>query len=181
MWTTHWRSDLQLCSIFIPAMTVKLSVWICISAWSKKRPFQGLGAGEHNQVTPRWCSFLGKGSHSSHLSSSDSRAVLLACLLYRETGCSQNHRMVWVGRDLTDIWFQPPCHGQGHLPLEQGAQSSIQPGLEHCQGGGSHNFSGQPAPVSRHASTNVKRGAGLIYRMLLVFFPEERSWMHSHF
>jgi len=28
----------------------------------------------------------------------------------------------------------PPCHGQGHLPPAQGAQSSIQPGLEHCQG-----------------------------------------------
>jgi len=33
------------------------------------------------------------------------------------------------------IWFQPPCHQQGHLPPAQGAQSSIQPGLEHCQGG----------------------------------------------
>jgi len=27
-----------------------------------------------------------------------------------------------------------PCHGQGHLPLDQVVQSSIQPGLEHCQG-----------------------------------------------
>ena len=41
------------------------------------------------------------------------------------------------------IWFQPPCHEQGHLPLDQVAQSSIQPGLEHCQGGSSHSFSGQ--------------------------------------
>jgi len=23
------------------------------------------------------------------------------------------------------IWFQPPCHEQGHLPLDQVAQSSI--------------------------------------------------------
>lgn len=22
---------------------------------------------------------------------------------------------------LKTIWFQPPCHGQGHLPLEQAA------------------------------------------------------------
>jgi len=44
----------------------------------------------------------------------------------------------WFGLEgtLKIIWFQLPCHGQGHLPLEQGAQSSIQPGLEHFQGGG---------------------------------------------
>jgi len=30
------------------------------------------------------------------------------------------------------IQFQPPCRGQGHLPLGQVAQSPIQPGLEHC-------------------------------------------------
>jgi len=34
------------------------------------------------------------------------------------------------------IWFQSPCHEQGHLPPDQVAQSSIQPGPEHCQGGG---------------------------------------------
>jgi len=33
---------------------------------------------------------------------------------------------------LKTIWFQPPCHEQGHLPLDQ---SSIQPGLEPCRGG----------------------------------------------
>jgi len=43
-----------------------------------------------------------------------------------------------------------PCREQGHLPLDQVAQSSIQPGLEHCQGGGSHSFSGQPVPVFHH-------------------------------
>jgi len=48
------------------------------------------------------------------------------------------------------IQFQLPCHGQGHLPLEQVAQSPIQPGLEHCQGGGSHSFSGQQVPVPHH-------------------------------
>jgi len=48
------------------------------------------------------------------------------------------------------IWFQPPCHEQGHLPLEQVTQSSIQPGLEHCQGGGSHSFSGQPVSVPHY-------------------------------
>jgi len=39
---------------------------------------------------------------------------------------------------------------QGHLPLDHVAQSSIQPGLEHCQGRGSHSFSGQPVPVFNH-------------------------------
>jgi len=27
------------------------------------------------------------------------------------------------------IWFQPPCHEQGHLSPDQVAQSSVQPGL----------------------------------------------------
>ena len=55
----------------------------------------------------------------------------------------------WQGLEgtLKPIWFQPPCHEQGHLPPDQVAQSSIQPGLEHCKGGGSHSFSGQPVPV----------------------------------
>lgn len=29
----------------------------------------------------------------------------------------------------------PPCSEQGHLALDQVAQSSIQPGLQHFQGG----------------------------------------------
>jgi len=39
--------------------------------------------------------------------------------------------MVWVGRDLQRSSSPTPCHGQGHLPLDQVAQSPIQPGLEH--------------------------------------------------
>jgi len=31
------------------------------------------------------------------------------------------------------IEFQLPCHGLGHFPLDQVAQSPIQPGLEHFQ------------------------------------------------
>jgi len=45
---------------------------------------------------------------------------------------------------------QPPCSEQGHLQLDQVAQSPVQPGLEHFQGGGSHNFSGEPVPVFHH-------------------------------
>jgi len=58
----------------------------------------------------------------------------------------------WFGLEgtLMIIWFHPLCHGQGYLPLDQAAQSSIQPGLGHCQGGGSHSFSGQPGPVFHH-------------------------------
>jgi len=51
---------------------------------------------------------------------------------------------------LNIIWFQPPCHDQGHLPLDQSAQSSIQPGLEYFQGGGIRSLSGQQVPVFRH-------------------------------
>ena len=39
----------------------------------------------------------------------------------------------WLGLEgtLKITWFQPPCHEQGHLPPDQVAQSSIQPGLRH--------------------------------------------------
>ena len=68
--------------------------------------------------------------------------------------CScRNHRIIeWFGLEgtLKIIWFQPPCHQQGHLPPDQVAQSSVQPGLEPCQGGGSHSCSGQPGPGFHH-------------------------------
>jgi len=67
-----------------------------------------------------------------------------------------NHRIIErlvLEGTLKIIWFQPPCHEQGHLPPDQVAQSSIQPGLEHCQAGGSHSFSGQPVPVFHHPGT----------------------------
>jgi len=63
------------------------------------------------------------------------------------------HRIIeWFGLEgtLKIIEFQPPCQEQGHLPPNQVAQSSIQPGLEHFQGGGIHTFSGQPGPVFHH-------------------------------
>ena len=43
-------------------------------------------------------------------------------------------------------WFQPPCRGQGHLPLDQVVQSPVQPGLEHCQGGASTASLGNLCP-----------------------------------
>jgi len=42
---------------------------------------------------------------------------------------------------------QPPCNKQGHLLLDQAAQSPIQPNLECFQGWGIHHLSGQPVPV----------------------------------
>jgi len=58
--------------------------------------------------------------------------------------------MVWVGQDFKYHPVPTPCHRQGHFPLDQVAQSHIQPGLEHFQGGGTHSFSGQPVPSPHH-------------------------------
>jgi len=46
--------------------------------------------------------------------------------------------------------FQPPCHGQGHIPPDQGALSPIQAGPEPCQGVGSQSFSAQRGPGPHH-------------------------------
>lgn len=37
--------------------------------------------------------------------------------------------MIWIGRDLKDILFQPHCHRQRHL-LDHVAQSPVQAGLD---------------------------------------------------
>ena len=63
---------------------------------------------------------------------------------------SQNHSMVWLGRDLEDHLVPKPCHGQGRLPPDQVAPRPSQPGLEHCQGWGIHNLCGQPVPGPHH-------------------------------
>jgi len=39
---------------------------------------------------------------------------------------SQNHRMVWVGRDLQDDLVPTPFYRQGHLPPDLVAQSSLE-------------------------------------------------------
>jgi len=58
--------------------------------------------------------------------------------------------MLWVGRDISDLLVPALCYGQGHLPLNQVAQSPIQAGLECFQGWGIYNLSGQPVLVSHH-------------------------------
>ena len=44
----------------------------------------------------------------------------------------------------------PPCSEQGHLQLDQVAQSPVQPGLECFQGWGLHYLSGKPVSVFHH-------------------------------
>ena len=50
----------------------------------------------------------------------------------------------------TIVEFQPPCYVYGHQPLDQAAQSHIQPGLECLQQQGIHNLPGQPVLVCHH-------------------------------
>jgi len=60
------------------------------------------------------------------------------------------HRIIeWFRLEgtLKNTSFQTPCHGQGHLSLDQAAQSHIQLALEHVQGVGIHSSSGQLVPV----------------------------------
>ena len=63
--------------------------------------------------------------------------------------------MAWVGRDLKDHQAPIPCHTQGHQPPhlipDQAAKGPIQSGLEHLQGRGIHNLSGQPVPAPHHS------------------------------
>ena len=55
----------------------------------------------------------------------------------------ESYRIIeWPGLKRTKIiiQFQPPCCVQGHQPLDQAAQSHIQPGFECLQGWGIHNL-----------------------------------------
>jgi len=47
-------------------------------------------------------------------------------------------------------WFQTTCNEQGHLALDQVAQSPIQPDLECFQGWGIYHLSGKPVPEFQH-------------------------------
>lgn len=63
---------------------------------------------------------------------------------------SKDHWIIeWFGLEWTlkIIFFQSPCHRQGHLQLHQVAQSPIDPGLEQFQGWVFHHLSWQPVPV----------------------------------
>lgn len=55
--------------------------------------------------------------------------------------------MFWVGRNHKDCLVPTSLPWQRHPPLDHAAPSPIQFGLEHFQGGGIRNFSGQHVPV----------------------------------
>jgi len=55
--------------------------------------------------------------------------------------------MAWVEKDHNDHLVSPPCYMQGHQPVDQAAQSHIQPSLECLQGWGIHSLLGQCVPV----------------------------------
>jgi len=68
------------------------------------------------------------------------------------------------------IEFQPPCCMQGHQPLDQVAQSHIQPGLECLQGWGIHTLLGQPV----QCVTTL-----CVEKLLPKSIPKVSLWKHS--
>ena len=63
--------------------------------------------------------------------------------------------MAWIGRGFKDHQVPTPLLQAG-LPtatsvLDQIVQGPIQPELEHLQGWGIHNLSGQPVPTPHHS------------------------------
>jgi len=81
-----------------------------------------------------------------------------ACDYHIQRDFSSGHRITeWHALQGTSriMKLQLPCHRQGRQPprtvLDQAAQDPIQPGLEHLQGWGIHNLSGQPVPAPHHS------------------------------
>ena len=74
------------------------------------------------------------------------------CKAPSETSGLQNQILECFGLERTfrGHLAQPPCSEQGHIPLDQVAQSPIQPDLECFQAWGLHYLSGQPIPVFYH-------------------------------
>ena len=69
-----------------------------------------------------------------------------------------NHRIIeWFELEATFKYrlVQLLFHGQGHLSLDQVAQSPVLPDLEHFQWWGIHNFSGQPVLVFHQQEENL--------------------------
>jgi len=85
------------------------------------------------------------------IQSSQTSCIGVACLCMLE---SYNHRIIeCFGLEGTfkGHLVQHSRNEQGHLQLDQVAQSSVQPDLECFRGWGLHYLSGQYVPVSHHS------------------------------
>ena len=79
--------------------------------------------------------------------------TLVRPLTFPTTTQNQNYRIIeQFGLEGTfkAHLVHPSCSEQGHLPLDQVAQSLIQPDLKCYQGWGIHNFAGQPVALFHH-------------------------------
>jgi len=73
-------------------------------------------------------------------------------LLPRRVITESQNGLGWKGPQ--GSWISNPPARQGHQPphlLDQVAQGPIQPGLEHLQGQGIYNLSGQPVPAPHYS------------------------------
>ena len=68
----------------------------------------------------------------------------------RDIELQKYHRMNRIRRDGNDQIAPTSCCGQGCHSPDQGAQGSIQLGLEHLQGQGIQSFSGEPVPLPHY-------------------------------
>jgi len=78
--------------------------------------------------------------------------VLLEGKAHCSTITESQNSLGWKGPQGSRI-SNPPArqgHQSPHL-LDQAAQGPIQPGLEHLQGRGIYNLSGQPIPAPHHS------------------------------
>jgi len=98
---------------------------------------------------------------------------LRACSLQIFESFLQTHRRIIECFGLEGTFrchpAQPPCSEQGHLQLDQVAQSPVQPGLGCFQGWGLHCLSGQPVPVFQHP--HCKKFLPYIQSKSTLFYP----------
>jgi len=94
-----------------------------------------------------------------------------------------NHSTIeWAGLEVTfkGHLAQHPCSEQGHLQLDQVAQSPIQPDLECFQAQGIDHLSGQPVPVFHHPHCkkflpSIQSKSTLLYPCPITTGPIKRS------
>jgi len=98
--------------------------------------------------------------------------ILTICILVISHRITEWPRLEGTSRV---IKLQQPHHRQSHQPphliLDQAAQGPIQPGLEHFQGWGIHNLSGQPVPAPhRSACKELKHESSVIIALSSINF-----------